>query len=411
VVAASSLPPEELADYLTEMGGVLVSYGCPAYRSEEVVRIVAEREGYGAQVFAIPTGMLLSLSHPDLSSPLLRMIRVKDWGMDLDRLTLVDAIFNDVIEHRITIEKARQKLHELAQRPPPYSANLRLLATALASGSMAVFLRGSAIEVVAAAVTGVFVGVLTSFLRKNTSGRLLGDFLGSLLAGVMAWGLTFLRPDLSREVVVLSGILTLLPGMTLTTGLGELAYKNLVSGSAKLMEAFMGFLLILSGIALAIAIEQLSFGKPGGVMLRGKGMDFPIQLVALLAASFAAGVNFSLPRRYLWTTLFSSGAGWLVILLGARRLPSYLVAFFAALVLSLFANIFARSTQRPAQLVQLPGMLLLVPGSFGVLSLEAFLRGEFLGGAAKGFEMILTAGALVTGILLANVVLPAKKIL
>ena len=56
-------------------------------------------------------------------------------------------------------------------------------------------------------------------------------------------------------------------------------------------------------------------------------------------------------------------------------------------------------------------MMLLVPGSFGFLSLEDFLRGDFLNGAAKGFSMLLITGALVTGILLANVLLPAKKLL
>ena len=68
-------------------------------------------------------------------------------------------------------------------------------------------------------------------------------------------------------------------------------------------------------------------------------------------------------------------------------------------------------TQRPSQLFLLPGLVLLVPGSFGFLSLERFLRGDFVEGAAKGFEMFLIAGALVTGLLVANVVLPARKIL
>jgi uncharacterized membrane protein YjjB (DUF3815 family) len=94
-----------------------------------------------------------------------------------------------------------------------------------------------------------------------------------------------------------------------------------------------------------------------------------------------------------------------------RYLPGSLAAFAAAASVTLWANSCARVTQRPAQLFLLPGLVLLVPGSFGFLSLEAFLRGEFLGGAAKGFEMFLIAGAIVTGLLLANVILPAKKIL
>ena len=56
-------------------------------------------------------------------------------------------------------------------------------------------------------------------------------------------------------------------------------------------------------------------------------------------------------------------------------------------------------------------MMLLVPGSVGFLSLEDFLRGDFASGQAKGFTMLLIAGGIVTGVLLANVGLPAKKLL
>ena len=176
------------------------------------------------------------------------------------------------------------------------------------------------------------------------------------------------------------------------------------------MEAFVGFLLILFGIAMAIGFEQILGGKPIAAPIR-EGLGWPVQAAALLAASYGASVIFSMPRSLLWASVLSSLVSWVVTMLGARAFPGHVVAFAAALALGLFANLCARMTKRPAQLFQLPGLSLLVPGSFGFLSLEAFLRGEFLGGAAKGFQMILIAGALVTGTLLANVLLPAKKIL
>ncbi len=38
--ASTRLSPAEFADYLLEIGGTLVSYGCPSYRLEEVIRVV-----------------------------------------------------------------------------------------------------------------------------------------------------------------------------------------------------------------------------------------------------------------------------------------------------------------------------------------------------------------------------------
>jgi uncharacterized membrane protein YjjB (DUF3815 family) len=261
-----------------------------------------------------------------------------------------------------------------------------------------------------AAAGGALVALIQSLLARTPRGRLLQDFLGGVVAAAMAWGATALWPTLSREVVVLSVIILLVPGMALTTGLAELAHKNLVSGAGRLMEAMMVFLSIVFGIAVVIGLEQTLAAPAGGLAPRGEPA-LHWQVAALGVASFGFAVLFAVPRRLLPWAVLSGGLAWVVTGLGIRYLPGSLPAFTAALIVCSYANICARISQRPAQVFLLPGMVLLVPGSFGFLSLEAFLRGEFLGGAAKGFEMFLVAGAIVTGLLVANVLVPARKLL
>src|ERR1700691_492295 len=91
-----SLTAGELADYLVEMGGLLVAYGCPSYRVEDVITRVGQIEGHESHALAIPTGLFVSFGRRDGRDPIVRMTRVRDWGVDLDRLVLVDRIFNDV---------------------------------------------------------------------------------------------------------------------------------------------------------------------------------------------------------------------------------------------------------------------------------------------------------------------------
>jgi uncharacterized membrane protein YjjB (DUF3815 family) len=217
--------------------------------------------------------------------------------------------------------------------------------------------------------------------------------------------------DASREVIVLAGVIALVPGMTFTTGLAELAQKNLVSGASRLMEAFVTFLSILFGIAFVVGLETIVGGAHAVAHGAREGLALPWQAAALFASSLAFAVIFSVPRDFVWAAVASGAIGYAATAFGTRHLPGHVAAFAAALCVCLVSNAFARATQRPAQLFQLPGMMLLVPGSFGFLSLEDFLRGDFLNGAAKGFQMILIAGALVTGVLMANVLMPAKKLL
>lgn len=403
--------PEDLADYLVDIGGTLVAYGCPSYRLEEVIRVVAEREGYTAAAFAFPTGLFVSLAPIDgpRTPPLLRMRRVRSWGTDLDRLTRVDAIFNDVASRRCTIDDARVRLRELEAQPAPYPGWLGWVSTAAVSAAAAVFFRGGLIEVWLAALMGLAIAAFGRVVKKHPSGRFLVDFMGAFVSAVLAWAMTKVAPHASAEVLVLSGVIGLVPGMTFTTGLAELAQKNLVSGGSRLMEALMTFLSLVFGIALAVGLQSGKTSIVGTIPRAGLGL--PFQALALFGASFASAVVFSVPRSYLWAALVSGATGYVTTALATRHLPGYVASFVASLAVCTLSNGLARATQRPAQLFQLPGMLLLVPGSFGFLSLEDFLRGDFLSGAAKGFQMLLVACGLVIGVLLANVILPAKKLL
>jgi len=392
------------------MGGLLVSYGCPSYRVEDVIRRVGEIEGHETQAFAIPTGLFVSVRGSDGRAPVIRMTRVREWGTDLDRLVLIDAIFNDVADDILSIRDGREKLVGVQNRAPLYGNPSVIVATGALSGAAAIFFRGRIAEMVMATGIGAVVGLITWLAGKRAGARFLVEFIGAFVAALLVWACTRARPDLSREVLIPSAVISLFPGMTLTTALAELARKNLVSGAARLMEAFVAFLLILFGIAAAIAVEGLIGTKLGPAATR-TALGWPVQGLAMVAASIAFGILFIMPKRFAWAAIVSASVGWIATALGTRYLPAHVAAFGASLAVCLFANAAARFTQRPAQLFQLPGMMLLVPGSVGFLSLEDFLRGDFASGQAKGFTMLLIAGGIVTGVLSANVVLPAKKLL
>jgi uncharacterized membrane protein YjjP (DUF1212 family) len=404
---------DDVVEYLTGVGTTLMSYGCSTHRTENVVRLIAEIEGCTAHAFALPTGFWLSVRRGD-SNPVVRMTRVHEWALDLDRLSTVDRVFNDVIDRKITLREARSLIVAVEKQPPPYPPLLSWLASAAAAGASAVFFRARLPEVGIAALGGLLLYLASRLLRNRPEAKLLENFIGGLVAACLAWAATALNPQLSREVIVLSVVILLVPGMTLTTGLSELANRNLVAGGARLMQALMVFLSILIGIAGPIAVERALHLRLHHVVASAASRDAPavwIQVVALLASAIAFSIVFAVPRRYLWAAVISGALGWIVTGQAAIYLPGSIAAFAAALIVSLYANACARATKRPTQVFLMPGMVLLVPGSFGFLSLESFLRGEFLGGAAKGFEMFMIAGSIVIGTLLANVVLPSRKVL
>jgi uncharacterized membrane protein YjjP (DUF1212 family) len=407
---------EELADYLLDIGATLASYGCPTYRLEDVIRLVADVEGYRADPFALPTGLFLRVTlKPDEAGRIPhapevhRMTRLSEAGVDLERLGIVDEIFNAVADRKLTIEAARERIHAITKQRPHWSGVLVWAASTVAAGGAAVFFRGSAMDVLVASVVGAVIGGSRLALPGKTE-RLLHEFLGGLFAAVAAWLGARLWHQVSPEVVILAGAISLFPGMTFTTGVAEVTQKHIVSGGARLVESAVTLLLIVFGVALVTGFQQIA-----GVILPAAparpGLGLGWQAAALVASSVSFGVLFQVPRRWLWAALASGATGYAVTALAVRSLPSHVAAFCAALAVCVLANALARATKRPVQLFQLPGMMLLVPGSVGFVGLGAFLRGDVEQGLKNGFAMALVGAALVIGVLVANAVVPSRKLL
>lgn len=403
------LSPQLMLDYLVDLGSALMSTGCPTFRLEELLVRVARHEGHEVDVFAVPTGLFVGLRTPEGQASLTTMVRVSQWSDDLERLAALDRIVNDVIDDTLDVPEARVRIREVLAAPPPWSWRARLAGSIAASAGGAVIFGGGPVEVLLAGLGGGLLRAVMFTLSQEPGVRVLENFLGGLIAALVAWLSVLTWPGHGRDVLVLSIIIVLLPGLTLTTGLSELTYRNLVAGTSRLMHAGITLLSLVFGIAVVVGLEQ-KVGVPVAAALPRGALPWPAQLVAIVFAAVGFGVLVGLPRRQLGVAVTAGTLVWLVNLL-ARPLPGPLAAFTAALVLALGANLYARRTSRPAQLFLMPGMLLLVPGALSFRSLDSLLTGEAVAGIAGLGEVSLIAGALVMGLLVANVALPPRKVL
>jgi len=211
------------------------------------------------------------------------------------------------------------------------------------------------------------------------------------------------------RVVTLASLIVLLPGLTLTTALTELATRHLVSGVARLAGAAAVFLTILLGVALA---WRLGSGPVASSAATGAERLTPWSAwIAVAVTPFAFAVLLEARVRELAPIYAAGVSGFAAARLGAELLGSDLAPFAGALVVGLASNLYARLANRPALVPLTPGILLLVPGSLGYRSLTSFLDREALAGMEWAFQTGVVAVALVGGTLAANVILPPRRVL
>jgi len=412
------LSPQLLLDYLVDLGTALMSVGCPTHRLEELLVVVARHEGHHCDVFAVPTGLFVGLRTPEGEASMTTLVRVQEWTNDLERLTVLDDLVDELVEHgealevvarTLTIPEARVRIREVLARPPAWSKPMQLLASAASSAGAAVSFGGSLSDAVLAGLGGLLLRAIMYGLSQEPGVRVLENFIGGLVAALTAWVSTLVWPGHGREVLVLSIIIPLLPGLTLTTGLSELTYRNLVAGTARLMHAAVTLLSLVFGIAVVVALENaMALHSPPA--LPREPAAWWVQVLGIFFASFGFGVLLGLPAKKLRISLAAGVLVWGLTAL-TRPLPGAQSAFLCSLVLALVANVAARLTQRPAQLFLMPGLFLLVPGALSFRSLETLLSGDAIVGISGLADVVLIASALVMGLLVANVALPARKVL
>ena len=77
--------------------------------------------------------------------------------------------------------------------------------------------------------------------------------------------------------------------------------------------------------------------------------------------------------------------------------------------LGALANIYARVLDRPAQVVAVPAVLMLVPGGMGFRGMSSLLDRDTLSGVETLFAMFIVATAIVAGLLIANALVSARR--
>ncbi|MCX7562852.1 threonine/serine exporter family protein [Xanthomonadaceae bacterium XH05] len=398
-------------EFVIELATRLHIYGTTAQRLEGAISAVATRLGLRCEPWSNPTGLILSFSdasRPETLANTTQVIRLAPGEVDLRKLCEVDAIAERVLRGETGVSEAVVALHALDAPAPMRDRVLSTLAFGLTSAAVATLLRGTLADVMVAGGVGLLIGVLYAFAaghaRLTEALELIAALLATLLATAVA---TFLLP-LSLKTVIVASLIVLLPGMMLTNAVSELTSQHLVSGMARFSGAMALLLKLAFGSMMASQFILLLHWSPiahvDGQMLPGWSEG-----AALLAAALAFAVLFKAAWRDYPLVMAAAVTGYLITRIVGVWLPGSASVFLASVVVTLFSNIYARAANRPGALIRVPGIILMVPGSVGFRGVSSMFEQNVVLGLDTAVNLTTILVALVGGMLIGNVLLPARR--
>ena len=393
--------------FTLRLGEALHKYGVPAHRLEQAMAVVAARFGLRGCFYSTPTAILASFGPAEALRTC--MIRVEPGDVDLGRLAALDELTTQVIQGRCDAEEAQARLDEILGRPPLYGNAATVAAFCIASGGAAYLLGGSWREVLMGLVIGTITGLLAALSGRVPPLARLLEGIGAFVATALATAGEHVLGPYSVQLAVIAGIIVLLPGLSLTIAFTELATRNLVSGTSRAMGALVTFMLMGFGVAMGSQVSRLLPPLPTSPPAGPLPGWFLVP--ALLFGVGAFSITFKARWKEAPTIVLGGSLAFFAAAGASSILGPQLGAFVGSFALCGAANLLARLRNKPSIILILPGLLLLVPGSIGFRSLDALLERNVLSGVETAFNMAMVAVAIVIGLLMANVVVPPRKVL
>ncbi len=392
--------------FVLALGRALHTYGTPAHRLEEALALVCKRLGLRAEIMSTPTSLTIGFGDPaDLKSALMRVHAAE---LDLGKLAQLDALADAVVAREIDSEEALHQIDAIVAAPPTWGRAPETATYALTAAAIAVFFGGGGRDVGAAAAVGLVIGGLVLVMRRRAHARRAIELVGGFVAAFLAQAAGALVDGIAPSVVTIGALIALLPGLTLTTAMTELATRNLVSGTARLMSALIVLLELALGVALgerlAGALWQLAPHAP-------VGLPAWTEWLAFVAGSLGMVIVCQAERRATGWILGTSLVAYAASNYGADLLGADLGVLVGALALGIAANLYARVLDRPQQVVLVPAVILLVPGSMGFRGISSLLDRNTLSGIETTFATFVVAMAIVAGLLIANALVSPRRVL
>jgi uncharacterized membrane protein YjjP (DUF1212 family) len=386
------------------LGAALLSYGLPAHRIEESILRLARAFGCKVSVFGLPTAAIIAA--PDLE-PGMFVARAVPGAIDLSRLDALHNLVARVERKELEPAQAEQQVAAILNGRRRYPRWVDLPAVALVAFGGALMLGTSARDASWSGLLGLFIGVLLWLSASHPALSRVAPVIGTVLVTLASCALAHAAWVDHPLVITMGALLVLLPGLTLTLAMTELATGHLVSGGARTVAAAGVFLQLGFGVLLGMRLGRLDQAELAVLEPAALGPASSGALV--LAIGFAA--LHVVRARDLGFTLLVSALAFFVCRLTGARLGAEIGVLIAATAVGLFGHAFARYRDRPSSTLTLPGVVMLVPGSLGLIAVSAAALHDPSRALDIGFQMLMTMIALSTGILISTAALPPRTAL
>ncbi len=245
---------EQVVNIATEISFLMLKNGAEIYRVEQCVRFIANAYGYyDVDCFAILTSIVVSVVDGDKVCT--RTKRVTDRATDLNKVVALNHLSRQICSECMDYESVMEKVKEIRESKP-YSFWVFTAMYMMTSFFFGLYFGGTWITAIICGFVGVVVYPVQWFSGKIQTNIFMANMATSATITVLLCIVHVTLYQNQLDIMIISLIMNLVPGVALTHCMRDLISNELISGVARLAEVFISG----AGTAVGVFIVLSLFG-------------------------------------------------------------------------------------------------------------------------------------------------------
>lgn len=246
---------EQVVNIATEISYLMLKNGAEIYRVEQCVRFIANAYGYrDADCFAILTSIVVTVVDGDRVCT--RTKRVSDRATDLNKVAALNDLSRSICSQCMDYETVMEKIKEI-KAAKPYPFWVSTITYVVISFFFGLYFKGTWTTALICGAVGVVVHPIQWFGGKIQTNIFIVNMVTSAVITVLLCTVYVTIYPHQLDIMIISLIMNLVPGVALTHCMRDLISNELISGLARLAEVFISGAGTAVGVFLVLSLFGL----------------------------------------------------------------------------------------------------------------------------------------------------------
>lgn len=238
-------------------GRLILENGGETYRAEDTVERMGRAFGCTkVEVFAVPSGIFITLAFPD-GEEKTSVQRIRKRGTHLKKVDDANQVSRAIAKGELSISDALEKLKQIAAWEDQKGRAYMPWAAALSSFSFAFMFGGTPVDGGVALVCAALTQGLIRLIKKYSLHYIVTSLAGGMICTLIPLAFHQITGLGLVDAMVAGALMPLLPGLAMTNAVQDTMRGDMLSGVTHAAQALLILALVAGGALVAQSLFYL----------------------------------------------------------------------------------------------------------------------------------------------------------